>query len=104
MHPEVESRLSELTRLCEKHHVERLDLFGSAAADAFDPTRSDLDFLVDFQNPLPGRMSDAYFGLLDDLRSLFQRRVDLVMSSAVRNRYFRRQVEQTKVPVYASAG
>ena len=42
----IEIKREELARLCVRYHVCRLELFGSAAGDRFDPARSDLDFLV----------------------------------------------------------
>ena len=45
---EISSHREELGQLCRQFHVRRLDLFGSAAGDDFDPARSDLDFLVEF--------------------------------------------------------
>ena len=45
---EIASHREELEELCRRFHVRRLDLFGSAASDGFDPARSDLDFLVEF--------------------------------------------------------
>lgn len=92
----------DLGRLCRKHGVRRLDLFGSAASDYFDPDESDLDFLVEFNELSPGSYADAYFGLLEGLEELFGRPVDLVVDAAIRNPYFRRSVEQTRSPVYAA--
>ena len=40
-----EEKLDELSALCRQHKVARLELFGSAASDAFEPGRSDLDLL-----------------------------------------------------------
>lgn len=88
--------------LCRRFHVARLEVFGSAADGTFDPTRSDLDFLVDFQPLEPAQLADSYFGLLDELQLLFQRRVDLVTSRSVRNPYFLRGVNETRRPLYAS--
>ena len=34
----------------------------------------------------------------------FGREVDLVMESAIRNRYFREELNATKVPIYGPAG
>jgi len=49
------------------------------------PERSDLDFLVEFQ-PLPaGTYANTYFGLIEALGHLFERRVDLVEAGSVRN-------------------
>jgi predicted nucleotidyltransferase len=99
----VEQHLDDLRLLCERHHVRRLDLFGSAAAETgFDPARSDLDFLVEFLPLQPGEHADAYFGLLEGLETLFGRSVDLVMIHAVRNPYFRESVERGRRPVYAA--
>ena len=53
-------------RLCEKHHVHQLDLFGSAAEDRFNSEKSDLDFLVEFEDLPPAKLADSYFYLLND--------------------------------------
>ena len=68
----------------------------------FDPSTSDLDFLVEY---LPNPEADAldeFFGFKAQLESLFGRKIDLVETRAVRNRYFREELEETKVPVYAA--
>jgi predicted nucleotidyltransferase len=81
--------------------VRRIELFGSATGPAFDAERSDLDFLVSFQELAPGEYADAYFGLLEDLQALFQRLVDLVVDSAFQNPYFRQTVDAAQSLVYA---
>ena len=96
----VEERAEELKRLCVVYGVRRLDLFGSALTDQYDPDGSDLDFLVEFQPVALSAYADAYFGLLEALGRLFGRPVDLVVESAIKNPYFRQSVEQTRVPVY----
>ena len=79
----------------------RLLLSGSSATGT-DDAESDLDFLVTFR-PLPeGSYADAYFGLMEGLEALFQRPIDLVVASAIRNRYFRQSVDQTKTLLYAA--
>ena len=98
----VERKLDDLARLCEKFRVKRLDLFGSATTDLFDPQTSDLDFLVSLQEMDFGEYADAYFGLLKGLQELFDRHVDLVMESAIKNPYFRQEVEETRMPLYAA--
>ena len=45
---------------------------------------------------------EAYFGLLDELRQLLKREVDLVMVGAVKNPYIARDIERTKRPLYAA--
>lgn len=88
--------------MCTRHGVQRLEVFGSAATGRFDPLHSDLDFLVQFDTAPPAVMADRYFGLLEDLGSLFGRPVDLVIKSAIRNPYFRQAVEQSRTLLYAA--
>jgi hypothetical protein len=99
----IEEKRAELARLCARYGVQRLDVFGSAAADGrFDAGNSDLDFLVDF-HPVEGMdLADQYFGLWEDLQALFRREVDLVMARAMRNPYFIKAVNRTRRPLYAA--
>ena len=96
----VEERADELKRLCLIYGVRRLDLFGSASTGLYDPDKSDLDFLVEFQPAALNAYADAYFGFLEALGRLFGRPVDLVVESAIRNPYFLQSVEQTRTPIY----
>jgi hypothetical protein len=43
---------------------------------------------------------DAYFGLLDELRTIFGAEVDLVMAGALNNRYIGDDVNRTKRNLY----
>lgn len=99
----VEDRRAELAELCERYGVERLDLFGSAAGDGFDPEASDLDFVVSFERRDPPDLFRRYFGLEEDLKALFGRGVDLVMEGALeKSRRFAANVEASRVPLYVS--
>lgn len=97
----IQENRQELERVCRVRRVRRIELFGSAAGPLFDAERSDLDFLVSFQELAPGEYADAYFGLPEDLQALFQRPVDLVVDTAFQNPYFRKMVDDTRMPVYA---
>jgi predicted nucleotidyltransferase len=93
----IESKKPELQALCQRYRIERLALFGSALRKDFDSDNSDLDLVVEFQPMTPQEHAEAYFGLLEDLESLFARRVDLVEIGAVRNPYMRREIEDEGV-------
>jgi predicted nucleotidyltransferase len=97
----VERNLPALTELCRRFGVRRLDLFGSAATGRFDPARSDLDFLVEF-DPMPprGGFRGPYFGLLEALETLFARKVDLLTEQSLENPYRRRRIEAEKRTLY----
>jgi uncharacterized protein len=90
----------DISGLCDRYGVVRLGLFGSAARDGFDETKSDIDFLVDFSPMKPAEHAESYFGLYEDLERLFSTPVDLVEWSSIRNPYFRESVEESHVVLY----
>ncbi len=98
----LEDRMDAIRKACARFHVKRLDVFGSALRDDFEPGRSDIDFLVDFGSMSPYDKPDAYFGLLDELRAILGTEVDLVMVGALKNRYIRDDVNRTKQQLYAA--
>ncbi len=79
--------------------MKRLELFGSSVRDDFGEA-SDVDVLVEFNDLHKPGISDRYFGLAETLAALFERRVDLVEISAVKNPYFRESINRNRVVVY----
>lgn len=102
MHPIVEAKRAELADLCHRRGVTRLELFGSAARADFDPARSDLDFLVEFAERREGSALTAWFGLKDELESMFERPVDLVSFDAIVNPYVRASIRKSRQLVYGT--
>lgn len=80
----------------------RLEVFGSAADGTFNEESSDLDFLVEFAPLSPAEHYDSYFGLWEDLKKLFARKIDLVEAGAMRNPYFIDSVNESRKAVYAA--
>ena len=80
---------------CKELNVKRLDLFGSLARQE-DSAESDIDLLVEFEEPdfLP---SKRFFGLLHHLTDALQCEVDLLTSNSLRNPYFRRRILKERV-------
>jgi predicted nucleotidyltransferase len=95
-------KMDAILQACKHFNVVRLDIFGSALRDDFEPDRSDVDFLVDFGPMSPFDKPDAYFGLLNELRTILGTEVDLVMVGALKNRYIRDDVNRTKQQLYAA--
>ena len=92
----------EIRRLCEKHRVMSFGVFGSAATGHFNEN-SDLDFLVDFDPTLTAsQKAAAFFGLKEDLESMFYRPVDLVTVASLTNPYFRDSVLEERHSLYAA--
>jgi len=99
---DILARRKDIELICRPLHVRRLDVFGSAAGADFDPETSDIDFVVEFEDLPPAQYAEAYFSLLQSLRSLFNHAVDLVTAPSLTNPYFRQRVEQTKRLLYAA--
>jgi len=99
---QIRQAKSELAQICRRHNVRRLDVFGSALDRSFDPRTSDLDFLVEFGVFTKGEYSEHYFALIEDLKSLFGRPVDAVVSRAVRNPYLLESINRTREALYAA--
>lgn len=102
MHSVIESKRAELAEICHRFHVHRLDLFGSATGEDFDASRSDVDLLVEFEAGSKMMAFHQYFGLKEALATLFDRPVDLIVASAVKNPYIRRSIEETRENLYAA--
>jgi predicted nucleotidyltransferase len=103
MHRIIEQNRDAIIRICRHRRVRRLAVFGSAAGDRFDPHKSDLDLLVEFEKMQPAEHAEQYFGLAEDLECLFNRPVDLVEPGPIRNPFFRQSLEETQVVLYAAA-
>jgi uncharacterized protein len=98
----IERHRAEIEALCRSYRVRRLDVFGSAIRGDFDPARSDVDFLAEFEPDPDLNTFHAYMGLRGDLSRLLDRPVDLVMPSGVRNPYISKEIAATREPLYGA--
>lgn len=80
---------AEIAAFCQRHHLRKLSLFGSALRDDFGP-ESDIDILVEFE---PGRIVGflKLAALEIELSEMVGRKVDL-RTPAELSRYFRQEV------------
>ena len=90
-----------LARLCRRHGIRRLSLFGSVLKGTDRPD-SDIDLLVEFEpDAIP-----SYFGLAEietELTALLSgKRVDLRTAGEL-SRYFRDDVVRAAEPLYEAA-
>ena len=100
MHPVIDKQRTAIEALCQRYHVRRLDVFGSATRDAGEPR--DIDLLVEFA-PAPGMgPADQYFGLLEALQRLFGRPVQLVTRRSLRNPHLIRSIEKTRKALHVA--
>jgi len=101
MPPLIEQHLEGIRMLAREYGVARLEVFGSICTPDFDSECSDVDFLVEYP---PDYDFGPWLARLQDLEralgQLLGRDVDLVMSSALRNKWFRREADKTRTVIY----
>lgn len=90
-----------ITHACRLYGVARLSVFGSVLTPEFDPVRSDVDLLVEFEHGRENLFHD-YFDLKDALEEIVGRPVDLVDAAAVANPYFKAAVLASAQEFYAA--
>ncbi len=99
----VKDKQAELEALCRQYGIVKLDIFGSAMTDAFDPERSDIDFIVDLGEYEQG-VHKRYFRFADAFEALFGRSVDVLTDPVGRNNpYFLAEVNETRTTLLAVA-
>ena len=101
MHSLIERHREAIRQLSRSSGISRLEVFGSAATDEFDPERSDVDFIVAYPPDYDfGPWLSRHFELREQLEALLGTDVDLVMPSALKNRWFRREADRTRTVIY----
>ena len=96
---ELDKYRKMIINLCERHKVKSLYAFGSVLTDKFNKD-SDIDFVVDFDNLPLENYADNYFDLKFSLEDILKRPVDLLEEKALRNPYFKSNLNQQKQLVY----
>ena len=91
--------MSQIIALCEKHKVLELYVFGSVLTPRFNKN-SDVDFTVVFDKSAVGDYFTNYFEFKFALEELLHRDVDLIEYNAIRNPYFKEEVDQTRMAIY----
>jgi uncharacterized protein len=98
---EINKHIETIERLCKRHHVKSLYVFGSAASDTLNK-ESDIDLIVEFNPADLKKYADNYYTLKFALQQVFNRRVDLLENQAIKNPYFIKEIEKRKQPVYVA--
>src|SRR5438034_3136572 len=87
----------KIAEFCRARGIRKLSLFGSVLRDDFDPGRSDVDVLAEFEPEVhPGL---KFFGYGDELAEIIGRKVDF-NTLAWLSKYFRDEVLREAMPVY----
>ena len=102
IHPTNLDQLPLLSRLFKEHKIKSAYVFGSVVSDKFTD-ESDIDILINFEEGLePLEKGEIWWNLYDKLRDLFNREVDLLIESSLKNPYFIEDINEKKQLIYAA--
>lgn len=102
LHPTFKAQLPLLARLFKEHKIKNAYVFGSVVGDKFTD-ESDIDFLINFEEGLePLEKGEIWWSLYDTLRDVFNREVDLLIESSLKNPYFIEEINEKKQLIYAA--
>ena len=98
----LNENLPKIRELCQKHKIKKLWVFGSVLTGNFRDD-SDIDFLHEWdeENISDEEYLDNLYDFIDELKSLFNRKIDFVHYPSLKNPYFLKDVDRTKVLLYA---
>ncbi|MGY5848499.1 nucleotidyltransferase family protein [Salegentibacter sp. HM20] len=96
----IKAKMIDFTTLCKLYNVKNLYAFGSATTDRFDETSSDIDLLIEIEENDPLERGEKLLAIWDKLEEFFQRKVDLLTESSLKNPILRKNIEATKILIY----
>ena len=100
----IKSRLVEFTVICQRYNVKNLYAFGPSITNRFDENSSDLDLLVEIEESDPLERGEKLLAIWDELENLFQRKVDLLTPSSLKNPILIKNIDATKILIYDGIG
>ncbi len=90
----------KLFQLFQKSNVSKAYLFGSITTSRFNKEKSDIDIIIELVKMPPLEKGETLIGLWEELEVLFERKVDVVTDKPIKNPYFKRSLEETKILIY----
>jgi uncharacterized protein len=92
--------MDKIIAFCQKWKIKEFSLFGSVLRDDFRPD-SDVDVMVSFEERAGWDLSD-WVDMIEELKVIFGRDVDLVEKGTIRNPFRRHSIMKTKEVLYAA--
>jgi len=90
----------KIAQFCRARGIRRLSVFGSVLRDDFDPARSDVDVLAEFEADALKGVGFRYFGYGEELAAIMGRKVDFCSRL---NQHIEAAVRREAVPIYERA-
>ena len=91
---------NQINEFCLKWKIKEFSLFGSILRDDFRPD-SDVDVLIEFLPEAQWSLLD-WVQMIEELKAVFGREVDLTSKAGLRNPFRRRSILSSREVVYAA--
>ncbi|MBK8521410.1 MAG: nucleotidyltransferase domain-containing protein [Chitinophagaceae bacterium] len=95
----LDTHITDIRMLCSTHKVKQLYAFGSVLTNKFN-NESDVDLVVDFDPIDIAQYADNYFAFKFSLQKILNRPVDLLEEKAIKNPYFRQNLNRQRQLIY----
>ena len=96
----IEIPRDDIEDFCRRWKVTEFSLFGSVLREDFRP-ESDVDVLIEFAEDADWSLYD-WVDMIEELKVIFAREVDLVSKRGLRNPFRRRAILSSREVVYAA--
>ena len=96
----INAKSKEFLTLCENHDVKTLYAFGSSISNNFKEETSDIDLLIELNTEDPLLRGENLISLWDKFEVFFQRKVDLLTNSSLRNPILKKSIDSSKILIY----
>lgn len=96
----IKYKMADFLSLCKAHNVKNLYAFGSSITDKFNEDSSDIDLLIEIDNDDPIERGENLMNIWDKFEHFFQRKVDLLTNSSIKNPILRKSIDSTKILIY----
>lgn len=100
MKESIQTKLVEFLTLCKSHKVKNIYAFGSAVTENFNEDSSDIDLLIEIDMEDPIERGEILMDIWDKLEDFFQRKVDLLTHSSIKNPILKKNIDSTKILLY----
>jgi hypothetical protein len=100
MNPKIKIDTIKIADFCRKWKIVELSLFGSILRDEFRPD-SDVDVMISLAADAPWSLFE-WVEMIEELREIFGRDVDLVEKSGLRNPFRRKEILENRQVIYAA--
>jgi len=100
----IQESPNEFITLCEKHDVRTLYAFGSSINENFKEESSDIDLLIELNTQDPLQRGENLLNIWDKLEAFFQRKVDLLTNSSIKNPILKKSIDSSKILIYDGKG